>query len=109
DNPDLLVAARQVWQEKSHSLRINGRRFDQPQERLLAGLGVASRLFLPITESLRSPRPEVALLSTEDAYHFLREIGPLLESSGFGVVLPEWWHAHGRSRLGLRLHLFSEG
>jgi SNF2 family DNA or RNA helicase len=108
DNPEFMIPARQVWQEKSHSLRINGRRFDQPQERLLAGLGVASRLFPPIKESLRSPRPELALLSTEDAYNFLREIGPLLESSGFGVILPSWWQMQGRTRLGLRLRLFSE-
>jgi SNF2 family DNA or RNA helicase len=108
DNPELMVPAEQVWQEKTHSLRINGRRFDQPQERLLAGLGAASRLFTPIKESLRSPRPEMARLSTEDAYHFLREIGPLLESSGFGVVFPNWWHAQTHTRLGLRLRFFSE-
>jgi SNF2 family DNA or RNA helicase len=108
NNPELMVPAEQVWAEKSHSLRINGRRFDQPQERLLAGLGVASRMFAPIKESLRSPRPEMALLSTEDAYHFLREIGTLLESSGFGVVLPSWWREQGRTRLGLRLRLYSE-
>jgi SNF2 family DNA or RNA helicase len=108
DNPELMVPAEQVWQEKNHSLRVNGRRFDQPQERLLAGLGAASRLFAPIKESLRSPRPEMARLSTEDAYHFLREIGPLLESSGFGVVFPSWWHAQTHTRLGMRLRLFSE-
>ncbi|MCB0117120.1 MAG: SNF2 helicase-associated domain-containing protein, partial [Caldilineaceae bacterium] len=108
DNPELMVPAAQVWQEKGQSLRVNSRRFDQPQERLLAGLGVASRLFAPIKESLRSPRPEMAFLSTEDAYHFLREIGPLLDSSGFGVILPAWWRAQGRTRLGLRLRLLSD-
>ncbi len=108
DNPELVIPAEQVWQEKSPSLRMNGRRFDQPQERLLASLGIASRMFAPIKESLRSPRPEMALLSTEEAYHFLREIGPLLESSGFGVIVPHWWQAQGRMRLGLRLRLFSE-
>ncbi|MBI1295627.1 ATP-dependent helicase [bacterium] len=108
DNPELMVPAAQVWQEKGQSLRVNSRRFDQPQERLLAGLGVASRLFAPIKESLRSPRPEMAFLSTEDAYQFLREIGPLLESSGFGVILPPWWRAQGRTRLGLRLRLLSD-
>ena len=105
---ELTVSAQQVWQEKSHSLRLGEMRFDQPQERLLAGLGIASRLFPPIKESLRASRPEMALLSTAEAHQFLREIGPLLESSGFGLILPDWWQQRGRSRLGMRLRLFSQ-
>ena len=105
DDPELLIPAQKVWTENGQSIRINGRRFDQPQERLLTGLGIASRLFAPIRESLRAPRPEGANLSLEDAYLFLKEIGPLLESSGFGVITPEWWAARSRSRLGLRLRL----
>ncbi len=69
---------------------------------------MASRLFTPIERSLRSPQPEECLLSTEEAYRFLREIGPLLESSGFGIVLPAWWHAHRSMRLGLRLRLATD-
>ncbi|MGB5050709.1 MAG: DEAD/DEAH box helicase, partial [Caldilineaceae bacterium] len=107
-DPTLTVSAQQVWQEKSHSLRLGEMRFDQPQERLLAGLGIASRLFPPIKESLRTSRPEMALLSTAEAHQFLREIGPLLESSGFGLILPDWWQRRGRSRLGLRLRLYSD-
>ena len=105
DDPDLLIPAQKVWNENGQSIRIDGRRFEQPQERLLTGLGMASRLFAPIRESLRTPRPEKALLSLEDAYLFLKEIGPLLKSSGFGVIMPEWWASRSRSRLGLRLRL----
>ncbi|MBI3958918.1 MAG: SNF2 helicase-associated domain-containing protein, partial [Chloroflexi bacterium] len=107
-DPELTVSAQQVWQEKKPSLRLDEMRFDQPQERLLAGLGIASRLFPPIKESLRTSRPERALLTTAEAHQFLREIGPLLESSSFGLLLPDWWQQRGRSRLGLRLRLFSD-
>ncbi len=107
DDPTVLVPAEQVWQEHRNNLRIGKRRFEQPQERLLAGLGMAGRLFPPIQRSLRSPRPEMALLSTQEAYHFLREIGPLLESSGFGVILPLWWRTRTHTRLGLRLRFTS--
>ncbi len=107
DDPELLISAQKVWNENGHSIHIDGRRFDQPQERLLTGLGIASRLFTPIRESLRTPRPERAILSMEDAYLFLKEIGPLLENSGFGVITPDWWAARSRSRLGLRLRLSS--
>ncbi len=105
DDPNLLIPAQRVWNQNVQSIRIEGRRFDQPQERLLTGLGVASRLFAPIRESLRAPRPERASLSLEEAYLFLKEIGPLLQSSGFGVIVPDWWAARSRSRLGLRLRL----
>ena len=108
DNPSLMIAANEVWQAPNNAVRVGNRHIDQPQERLLAGLGVASRLFPPIERSLRNPRPELSLLSTEEAYKFLREIGPLLESSGFGVNIPDWWHAHRRMRLGLRLRLSSQ-
>jgi SNF2 family DNA or RNA helicase len=107
DNPSLMIEAKEIWQAPNNTVRVGSRHIDQPQERLLAGLGVASRMFPPIERSLRNPRPELCLLSTEEAYRFLREIGPLLESSGFGVVLPNWWHAHRRMRLGLRLRLSS--
>lgn len=107
DNPQLLIPAERIWSTEGSTLRHGDRRIDQPQERLLAGLGAISRLFEPIARSLRSPRPEVALLSTDEAYQFLREVGPLLENSGFGVLLPSWWQDGKRTRIGLRLHLFS--
>ena len=108
DNPQLRIPASQIWQIRNGSLHIGDRRLDQPQERLLAGLGVASRLFPPIQRSLRSPQPEQALLSTDEAHQFLSEIGPLLAASGFGVVMPEWWRADRRQRLGLKLRLFAD-
>jgi len=108
DNPALMVSAHEVWGATRGFVQAGGRQIDQPQERLLAGLGVASRLFPPLERSLHSPQPELSLLSTEEAYQFLREAGPLLESSGFGVILPHWWHAEPRMRLGLRLLLSAE-
>ncbi len=107
DNAALLVPARDVWETQDTVLRIGHRRLDRPQERLLAGLGVASKLFKPIADSMRSPQPEGADLTAGEAYHFLREIGPLLESSGFGLLLPEWWSGRRHARLGLRLRLLA--
>ena len=109
DNAALLVSARDVWESQDTVLRIGSRRLDRPKERLLAGLGVASKLFQPIADSMRTPRPEGADLTAGEAYHFLREIGPLLESSGFGLLLPEWWSGRRHARLGLRLRLLAGG
>ncbi|MDQ3249436.1 MAG: DEAD/DEAH box helicase, partial [Chloroflexota bacterium] len=108
DNLGLMVAAHEVWETPNHALRFGTRLLDKPQERLLAGLGMAGRLFAPIARSLRSPRPEAAHLSTAEAYQFLREVGPLLENSGFGLLLPDWWRANRHMRLGLHLRLTDE-
>jgi SNF2 family DNA or RNA helicase len=72
------------------------RRFEQPQERLLRGLAFAARLFPPLEASLRGKTPDHAALSVEHAFTFLKEIVPLLEQSGFGVLLPAWWGGAGR-------------
>ena len=108
DDSRLLIPAEQVWTVHNAALRIGARRVDRPQERLLAGLGAASRLFAPIERSLKSPRPEQVALTPGEAHRFLRESGPLLESNGFGVLLPKWWSARQRTRLGMRLRLFAE-
>ncbi|MGH2507702.1 MAG: DEAD/DEAH box helicase, partial [Ktedonobacteraceae bacterium] len=41
-------------------------------------------------------------LTTPQAYAFLREAAPLLEQSGFGVLIPPWWQKTA-ARLGVKL------
>ncbi|MDO8690595.1 MAG: SNF2 helicase-associated domain-containing protein, partial [Dehalococcoidia bacterium] len=102
DDRSLLVDAPTVWKERSGVLTFLKRRFENPQERLLADLGRASRLFPALESSLRSPRPAACKLPVEQAYQFLRESAPLLEESGFGVLVPPWWQKPS-ARLGVRL------
>jgi hypothetical protein len=104
DDPSLLVPAGQVWRARGGTLSVLNRKFEGAQERLLAGLGLAARLFPPIMTSLRTARPQACSLTVDEAYAFLREVGPLLEGSGFGVLVPPWWNKPG-ARLGLRAKL----
>jgi SNF2 family DNA or RNA helicase len=104
DDPSLLISATDVWEKTGSVLTELGRRFEQPQEKLLAGLGYAARLFPPIAGSLKSKRPVQLLLDTQQAHTFLRETAPLLAGAGFGVLVPPWWNKPG-ARLGLRLKL----
>src|SRR5262249_35498736 len=54
--------------------------------------------------SLHTPTPEKATLTTDEAYHFLREGAPAFEESGFGVLVPSWWKPQqGARRLAARL------
>jgi SNF2 family DNA or RNA helicase len=108
DDPSLLVPASQIWRERGATFKYLDRRFEHPQERLLAGLGYAARLFPPLEVSLHQQTPDRAQLSAQDAFLFLKEAAPLLEGSGFGVMVPGWWQ--GRSaRLQARAHTKGKG
>jgi SNF2 family DNA or RNA helicase len=104
DDRSLLVPAENVWQERSSTLTFLKRSFENPQERLLADLGRASRLFPAIEESLKTAHPSGLVLDTTQAYTFLRESAPLLEQSGFGVLIPSWWQKPA-ARLGVKLKI----
>ncbi|MBS7251365.1 MAG: DEAD/DEAH box helicase [Candidatus Freyarchaeota archaeon] len=104
DDPSLLVPADKVWRECTKVLTFLKRKFENPQERLLADLGVASRLFPMLEESLKTAHPMELRLSSEHAYTFLRQYAPLLKQSGFGVLLPSWWQKPA-ARLGVKLTL----
>jgi SNF2 family DNA or RNA helicase len=92
DDPSLLVPAWEVWRERGDALSYLNRRFDNPQEKLLEGLGIAADLCPAIKRSLRDETPESTALTDQEAFSFLREIGRLLEGSGFGVLVPPWWN-----------------
>ena len=104
DDRSLLVPAETIWRERSGTLTFLRRKFENPQERLLADLGRASRLFPALEQSLQTARPSELPLSTDEAYSFLRESAPLLEQSGFGVLVPAWWQKPA-ARLGVKLKL----
>jgi SNF2 family DNA or RNA helicase len=100
DDPSLLVPVQEVWRHRGQTARFLTRRFDQPQERVLAALGRASRVFQPIEGSLRTARPEACALSTREAADLVRDKALLLKASGFGVLLPGL-----DTRLSVRLRL----
>lgn len=100
DDPSLLVPASTVWRERGATLKFLNRKFAAPQERLLAGLGQASRIFTPIESSLRTARPESCELNVEHAYTFMRETALILQAGGFGVLVPGV-----EGKLGVKLNL----
>ena len=104
DNPDLLISAEQIWNTRTATLMVDGKRCELPQEKLLMGLGYTLRHFDEIYDSLQTRYPTEAHLDTHNAYRFLRETTPLLEEAGFGIITPEWWNQRG-ARLGVRLQL----
>ena len=106
EDPSVLVPADDVWNANGNGVRILGRRIEDPQERLLGGLGHALRLWPELEPALREPAPTGLDLSQEAAYSFLRDAVPALEQAGFGVLAPAWWSQ--RLRLKLSAEPFDE-
>ncbi len=101
DDPSLLVPAADAWRS-GRRLAAFGRRLDDPQERLLADLGRATRLHPPLDPMLHRAHPVGLDLDVAAAYAFLREGAPVLAEAGFGIQLPSWWRAGG-PRIAARL------
>jgi non-specific serine/threonine protein kinase len=100
DDPSLMVTADEVWRSPG-PIRVL-RSVADPQERLIADLGRAMRLFPPLEPALRTAHPTGAELTAEEAFRFLREGAPLLSQAGFAVRVPPWWNRPA-ARLGVKL------
>ncbi len=105
DDSEFLVSAPTIWGNPVERLQYRGRTIDRPQETLLMGLGLASRLYAPIEPSLQEPRPQFCPLTAQQAYDFLKTVTWRLQDSGLGVVLPPSLSNQGgwASRLGLKI------
>lgn len=99
-DPSLFLPAHQVWKPKANELKKLGADPRTTREVLLSSLGQASSLCSQVEQSLSSAAPEGFLLDTPAAHAFLTTTAPQLEQAGFGVLLPNWWHAR---KSGLRL------
>ena len=102
----MLVPAQKVWSSNGAGLHVLGRQIEDPQERLLGGLGHALRLWPELEPALHEAAPTGVELDTDAAFRFLREAIPALEQAGFGVLAPAWWSK--RLRLKLRAEPFKE-
>ncbi|PSB44959.1 ATP-dependent helicase [filamentous cyanobacterium Phorm 6] len=105
DEAEFLVDARTIWNNSVESFNYAGRTIQLPQETLLSGLGLASKLYPLIEPSLQAQRPQFCLLKPLDAYNFIKSVAWRFTDSGLGVVLPpSLTHTDGwASRLGLSI------
>ena len=105
DDASCWISAELIWLTTAEQLTVQRRVLEQPQETLLAGLGLASRVYPLIEESLQNAKPSEHLLTPMQAYDFLKAVAWRLEDSGFGVIVPptlanrEGW----ANRLGLQI------
>jgi SNF2 family DNA or RNA helicase len=88
DDPEFLIHADTLWGTSVERLVYAGRTIYQPQETLLAGLGLAARIYPLIEPSLQEQQPSQCQLTSTQVYEFIKSVAWLLQDSGFGVVMP---------------------
>ncbi|MGB3517599.1 MAG: DEAD/DEAH box helicase [Elainellaceae cyanobacterium] len=86
--PSFLVDAQTVWAHPVDRWVYHGRTIELPQETLLAGLGLASRLYPVLEASLQTQQPIACHLDPNQVYDFLKVQTWRLRENGLGVVLP---------------------
>ncbi len=88
DDPEFLISATTIWESPVERLAYAGRTIHQPQETLLAGLGLAARLYPLLEPSLQEQQPSQCQLTSTQVYELIKSVAWLLQDSGFGVILP---------------------
>ena len=104
DNPDFVVDAATVWRCSAEFLKIGDRTIENPQETLLKGLGLATRIYDPIRGSLNRGQPVRCLLNPIQVYEFIRAIAWQLRDNGLGVIMPPGLsNDNSEQRLGIKM------
>jgi len=103
-DPSLVVDAERLSANRVDQPRILPRPFDHAEAQLRADVERAVRYFPPMAAGAEPGGPVSFALTLEEAYAFLRDVAPILESEGYGVWLPAWWGRH-RQRLRMSLDL----
>jgi len=107
-DPSLLIPAKDAWKGRGRKADFLQQPGFDAREYLLISLGQASGLSLHVEASLKTATPEGYRLDAAGAHEFLSEKAPVLEQSGFGVMLPAWWTRKGtKLRLTARAHVKS--
>ncbi|VEP11529.1 DNA/RNA helicase, superfamily II, SNF2 family [Hyella patelloides LEGE 07179] len=88
DDTDFIVDATTIWGCSSETLDYQGRSIENPQEILLKGLGLATRLYEPVANSLEETNPVSCELNPIEVYQFIRAIAWQLQNNGLGIILP---------------------
>ena len=104
DNADFIVNSGIVWQCSQEFLNVGDRTIENPQETLLKGLGLATRIYQPIASSLKKSQPTNCLLNPIQVYEFIRAIAWQLKDNGLGVILPSGLtQDSNEQRLGIKM------
>ncbi len=103
NDSSLLLPANDIWQIQMGTITLLEEKYENPQERLLADLALASITYPKIEVSLEQSFPSNIQLTTDEVYQFLEKYAKSLEEQGFRILLPTWMTDPAKIRLKMRL------
>ena len=105
DNPEFIIDAKTIWQCSDRALHFQGRIIKDPQEIFLKGLGLGTRLYEIITNSLQESKPVSCSLNPIEVYQFIRATAGELQDNGIGVIFPPGLTpGENEQRLGIKIN-----
>ena len=102
--PAAVREAQTLFDERERSPSVFRRLTEDVRAEFRADIARAARRFAPLRPCAEGAGPLSCDLTLEEAYAFLRDAAPILESEGFGVLTPSWWRQN-RPRVRMWLHL----
>ncbi|TYT74653.1 DEAD/DEAH box helicase [Desulfobotulus mexicanus] len=91
EDPSLMLPLEVFWKKQSVKTKAFHAVAGDVGEYLLSAIAHASTICGAAKESLSGKKPKGHTLDNEGAWRFLAQEAPVLESTGFGVILPGWW------------------
>ncbi len=108
-DPSLRLELEDYWHLKPKKRQETQKHFGSDFERtLLLNMGYAAKMYNKIWTGLESATPTRIMLSTEEAFDFLKQSSWVLEEAGYKVIIPSWWTPEGRKRAKIRLKTSSK-
>ncbi|MDJ0900004.1 MAG: DEAD/DEAH box helicase [Xenococcus sp. MO_188.B8] len=105
DNPEFIIDAETIWQCSDRVLHYQNRAIKDPQEILLKRLGLGTRLYDVITNSLQNSKPVSCSLNPIEVYQFIRATAGELQNNGIGVIFPPGLTpGENEQRLGIKIN-----
>lgn len=104
-DPSFMINLAEFWQDKMVKNALFNKMFGTSIERnLLLQLGYACRIY-PLLEQTfaQNMQQQLIILTTDQAFDFLKEDAWVLHASGYKVSVPSWWTASGRLKAKIKM------
>ena len=99
-DPSFMINLAEFWQDKATKQAFFSKMLGTSIERnLLLQLGYACRIY-PLLEQVfaQNMQQPLLVLTTDQAFDFLKEDAWALHACGYKISVPSWWTASGRVR-----------
>jgi SNF2 family DNA or RNA helicase len=104
-DPSFMINLAEFWQDKVLKQAFFSKMLGTSIERnLLLQLGYACRIY-PLLEQVFTPNMQqhLIVLTTDQAFDFLKEDAWALHACGYKISVPSWWTASGRVKAKIKM------